>query len=62
MAYWLPSQTGSAAIWDPLSRGEVINLFFNFFEGSNEGIIGREAERRSSMVKCEETPLEGVGM
>ena len=38
-----------------------MNLLFNFFEGSNEGIIGKEVERRSSMVKCEETPLEGGG-
>ena len=32
---------------------------FQFLEGSNEGKIDREAGRRSSMVKCRETPLEG---
>ena len=35
-----------------------MNLLFNFFEGSNERIICKEAEGRSSMVECEETPLE----
>ena len=36
-------------------------MLFNFFEGYNEGIIGREAEMRDSIVKCGETPLEGEG-
>ena len=39
-----------------------MNLLFNFFEGFNEGIIGKQVERRSSMVKYQETPLEGGGM
>ena len=47
----------SAAIWDRFPGGKVINLLFNFFEGTIEGIIGEELERRSSMVKYEETPL-----
>ena len=46
---------------DRFSGGEVMNLLFNFFEDSNEGIIGKEAERRSCMVKCEETLLEFRG-
>ena len=36
-------------------------MLFNYFEGSNEGIIVREAQMRGSMVKCGERPLEGVG-
>ena len=39
--------------------GDATNLLFNYFEGFNEGIIGREAEMRGSMVKCGERPLEG---
>ena len=39
--------------------GEVVNLLFNDFEGSNEGIVGREAEMRGSLVKCGKRPLEG---
>ena len=38
-----------------------MNLLFNFCEGSNEEIMGREAEGRSSMVKCWERPLEWEG-
>ena len=34
-------------------------MLFNYFEGSNEGIIGGEAEMRDSLVKCAERPLEG---
>ena len=34
-------------------------MLFNYFEVSNEGIIGGEAEMRDSMVKCAERPLEG---
>ena len=62
MAKWLASQICRAAICDRFPEREVMNLLFKFFEGSNEGIIGKEAERRSSTVKCEETPLEGRGM
>ena len=36
-------------------------MLLNYFEGSNEGIIGREAEMRGSMVKCGARPLEGEG-
>ena len=36
-----------------------MNLLFNYFEGSNEGIVGREAEMTDSIVKCAEIPLEG---
>ena len=31
-----------------------MNLLFNYFNGSNEGIIGGEAEMRGFMVKCGE--------
>ena len=46
------------AVRDRFPGGEVTSLFFNYSEGSNEGIIGKEAEMRGSMVKCEERPLE----
>ena len=39
---------------------EVTNLFFNYFEGSNQIIIGRESEMRGSMVKCGGRPLRGL--
>ena len=39
--------------------GDVTNLLFNYFEGFNEGIIGREAELRGYMVKFGERLLEG---
>ena len=42
---------------DRLPCGEDINLLFNYFKVSNEGIIGREPEMRGSAVKCEEGPL-----
>ena len=50
-----------SALWcgDPGSFSEVMNLPINYFEGSKEWIIGREAERRSSMVKYGEVPLAG---
>ena len=41
---------------------EVTNVLFNYFEGSNKGTVGREAETRGSMVKCGERPLEGGGV
>ena len=47
------------AVWDRFLGGEVTNLLFNYFEGSNEGIIGGKAEMRDSMVKCAERLLEG---
>ena len=47
---------------DRFLGGEVINVLFNYFEGSNEGIVGREAEMRGSIVKCVERPLEEGGM
>ena len=39
-----------------------MNLLFNYFEGSNEGMISREADRRGTLVKYGETPLEVGGM
>ena len=34
----------------------------NFFEGCNEGIMGKETERRGSTVKWREAPLQGIGV
>ena len=39
-----------------------MNLLFNYFNGSNEGIIRGQAEMRSFMVKCGERPIEGGGI
>ena len=36
-----------------------MNLLFIYFERFNEGMIGREAEMRGSMVKCGKGQLEG---
>ena len=36
-------------------------MLFNYFEGSNEGIVGRKAEMTGSIVKCGERSLEGEG-
>ena len=57
MAKWLASQITVQQSGIVSREGKVINLLFNFFEGTIEGIIGKELERRSSMVKYEETPL-----
>ena len=46
----------------PGSGVEVTDLLFIYFEGSDGGIIGEEAEIRGSVVKCGERPLEGGGM
>ena len=59
MAKWLGSPTCSATNSDSFPEGEVNNLLFNYFEGSNERIVSREAKRRGSMVKCGETVLVG---
>ena len=50
--------TRGAMVWDFFPRGEVTNLLFNYLEGFNEGVIGREAEMRGSIVKCRERQLE----
>ena len=34
-------------------------MLFNYFNGSNERIIGGEAEMRGFMIKCGERRLEG---
>ena len=47
---------------DRFPGGKFTNLLFNYFNGSNEEIIGGEAEMRGFMVKCWERPLEGGGM
>ena len=39
-----------------------MNLLFNYFEGFNEGMIGRESEMRGSVLKCGERPFEGRGV
>ena len=41
MVSWLASQFSGATIRDRLTGGEVMNLLFKFFEGSNEEIMGR---------------------
>ena len=46
----------------PRSGVEVTDFIFIYFEGSDGGIIGEEAEIRGSVVKCGERPLEGGGM
>ena len=54
--------TRSVAVRNCFPRGEVTNMFFNYFESSNDVSIdrdGREGEMRGSMVKCAERPLEG---
>ena len=54
--------TGNVAVRNRFPRGEVTNMFFDYFESSNEKTIGRdgrEGEMRGSMVKCVEIPLEG---
>ena len=38
-----------------------MNLLFSYFEGFNEGMIGRESEMRGSMLKCGERPFQGRG-
>ena len=38
-----------------------MNLLFSYFEGFNEGMIGRESEIRGSMLKCGERPFQGRG-
>ena len=48
-------------IWDRFPGREVANFIFDYFEGSNKGIIDREAEMRDSTVKCGERTLEGRG-
>ena len=48
-------------VCDRFTGGEVTNLLFNYFEGCNEGIIGRETEMRGSIVKCGKISLEGGG-
>ena len=49
----------SAVVQDRFSAGGVTNLCFSYFEGFNEGVIGREAEMRGSLVECGERQLEG---
>ena len=47
---------------DRFPGGEFTNLLFSYFDDSNEGIIGGEAEMRGFMVKCGERLLEGGAM
>ena len=47
--------------WSEVTRWERC-LLFNYVDGSNEEILGGEAEIRGFMVKCGERPLEGGGM
>ena len=43
------TSTRVEAIRDRFPGGEVTNLLFNYFDGSNEGLTGREAKMRGSM-------------
>ena len=43
--------TDYATICVRFPGGKIMNLLFNYFEGFNEGIIGRESEMRDFMVK-----------
>ena len=47
------------AVRDRFPVGEFTNSLFNYFNGSNERIIGGEAEMRGFMIKCGERWLEG---
>ena len=47
-------------MWDRFPGGEVTNLIFNYFEGSNEGIVGREAEMRKMCKMWGKTVRAGV--
>ena len=58
MAKWLAHPTRVRAVRDRFPGGEFSNLLFNHFNGSNEAIIGGEAEMRGFMVKGGERPLE----
>ena len=59
---WLACMTRVGAVRDRFPGGEFMDLLFNYFNGSNEGILGGEAEMRYFMVKCGERPLKGEGM
>ena len=59
---WSTSRTFSAVVQDCFPEGEVMNLLLNFFEGSFEGIMGKETEGKDSSVKWEKTGLEGVSV
>ena len=43
------TSTRVEAIRDRFPGGEVTNLLFNYFDGSNEGLTGRESEMKGSM-------------
>ena len=60
-AKWLAHPTRLRAVRDRFPEGEFANLLFNYFNGSNEAIIGGTAEMRGVMVKCGERPLEEAG-
>ena len=49
------------ALRDHFAGGEFANLLFNYFNGSNEGMIAGGAEMRGFMVKCGERLLKGGG-
>ena len=49
-------------VWYRFPEGEVMNLLVNFFEGGNEGIMGKKTEGRGSTIKWGKTPLEGCNV
>ena len=59
MAKWLATRILDRAVRDRFPEWEFTNLLFNYFSGSNERIIGGEAEMRGFMIKCGERRLEG---
>ena len=62
MVKWLAHPTRVRAVRDRFPGGELSNLLFNHFNGSNEAIICGEAEIRGFMVKGGKRPLEEGSM
>ena len=54
--------TRVVGVRDRFPGGEFTTLLISCLNGSNEGIIDREAEMRGFVVKFGERPLEGEGM
>ena len=59
MAQRLANRIPVGAVRDRFTGGEFTDLLFNYFNGSNERLIGGEAEMRGFMIKCGERQLEG---
>ena len=59
VACWLAHRIHVGVVRDRFLGGEFTNLLFNYFNGSNEGIIAGVAEMRGFMIKRGERPLDG---